>query len=1033
MNTGCLSIRTAAVALLGSMVWCAGARALEPDHPIITEVFSDPPGIADGPVGRDPANLHQGFIEIYLPPASALNTTLLPFKDSMQLTFYEIEGDSSSSGISLVNYRFDLPAFDLDPNNGTTALPRPPSGVVVLGWVDYVGNPPTGFALPETALIRGGLTSPPTEFTFIAINGLQFGGVATHLPITGESLIDMPNEAVSGVIQNGSSAYLLVNRNLPGYAELCDDQHALDCVLGADPQLRHPSPVLPGGNILAPSAFLDGVASNDDPLFRIDRQPYDAPTGDNIDLETVLPLGGAYSLLIPQVPEETKAAPNAGVANGYARVYVDVPKTTENTSVVDDDPIVDASFAYRHVRNNGPFFPDPGNAQSTTSPPRMSVAADAELVLDVLTDTVAFPGLLSANVGGNFGIDMNLTSLGPSSNAAVATFGPGSGAVNVAGQAFGFPAVAVTPGPSAFDGATATATVSVAATNTFPPPDPTVDPTPQFRTVTAHIVNPTTGLDAGGLPFQATVFAAVQAIPASADANELLTTDLGVFLTAHLGGLAQDSMGNGPVLIDPTFDLTDGGCIHAGCNCDVFGNNCNPPQLITDYPDVPENFLNLPGPDGLMGTPDDLLALVSNAAEQTVHGTYTDNISVTDAGTCAGNGLVCSVLAQNCTDFTPCEATFNGVRAVRLMTPGTGTVTFGGTFSPSELIHFGDSVGRIDNARSGLGNATTTRTFEMVIVDTNVRQASTPALPDIESGATDDFGIIVEVRDVEPGPNPPVRTGDFVFLSLSGGLEGADIDGLFVPPGNNVANLIFLDLDNLHDVLGVVSLESVILVDAGGNAGQADIIEVFSLNPASAPPSITQWRSCGDHGAAVGEACLPIPDDGSFAEPRLSANRVVVSFTSSINPATAVAANVTVVGNDAANTPVDLASVSIGAAAGPGNQEIVITFAPALPDVARYRISLANITGASGLALAGDADRIFSVVRGDANQSRHVTNADLGFARFFRDLPANPIDAAQEPQVRADVNGSGAVTNADLGAARFFRDAGSDARAIVDP
>ncbi len=1024
-------MRTVAVALIGSTVWCVGADALEPDHPIVTEVYGDPPGLTDGPVGRDPTNLHQGFIEIYLPPASALSTALMPFKDSMQLTFYEVEGDSSSSGLSLVNYRFDLPAFDLDPSNGTTALPRPPSGVLVLGWVDYIGNPPTGFVLPETALIQGGLTSPPTDFTFIAINGLQFGGVATHVPIAGESLIDMPSEAISGVIQNGSSAYLLVSRNLPGYAELCDDQHALDCVLGADPQLRHPSPVLPGGNILAPSAFLDGFASNDDSLFRIDRQPYDAPTGDDIDLETVLPLGGAYSLLIPQIPEETKAAPNAGVANGYARVYVDVPKTTENASGVDDDPIIDASVAYRHVRNNGPFFPDPGGAPASSSPPRMSVAADVELVADVLAETVGFPGLLSANVGGNFGIDMTVTSSSPSSNGAVATFVPGPAAINVAGQAFGFPSVQVTPGPAAVDGDTATTTVSVVAANTFPPPDPPVDPTPQIRTLTARIVNPTTGLDANGFPFQTTVFAAVQSIPNTADANEFLNTDLGAFVSANLGGLAQDTKSNGPILIDPSLDLTEGDCIHAGCNCDAFGNNCNPPQLITDFPDLPANFLNLPGPDGLLGTPDDLLRLVQNAAEQTVHDTYAENINDTDIGTCEGNGLLCSVLAQNCADFTACQPTFSGVRGILFMTPDT--VTFGGTFSPSELVHFGDSVGRIDNARSGFANATTTRTFEIVIVDTNTRQASTPALPDIESGATDDFGIVIQVRDVEPGPGAPVNAGELVFLSLSGGLEGTDIDGLFVPPANNVANLIFLDLDNLHDVLGIISIESLILVDGGGNAGQADIIEVFSLNPVAVPPVVTEWRACSDHGLTVGEACLSIPDDGSFAEPRLAANRVVVSFNRPIDPATATAANVFVVGNDVANLPVNLAGVSINAAAAPGNQEMVITFTPALPDVARYRISLANITGDTGLALAGDADRIFTVVGGDANQSRHVTNADLGFARFFRDLPANPIDPAQEPHVRADVNGSGAVTNADLGAIRFFRDAGSDARAIVDP
>ena len=150
-----------------------------PNHPIITEVYTDPPGATDGPVGRPPSNEHQSFIEIYLPPASALSAALAPSADAMNLTFYEVEGDTTSSGIELVNYRFDLPTFDLDPSNGTTsgAIARPSSGMVVLGWVDYVGAPPTGLAgSPSTriGLVNGGITSQPSGYTFIAINGNSF-------------------------------------------------------------------------------------------------------------------------------------------------------------------------------------------------------------------------------------------------------------------------------------------------------------------------------------------------------------------------------------------------------------------------------------------------------------------------------------------------------------------------------------------------------------------------------------------------------------------------------------------------------------------------------------------------------------------------------------------------------------------------------------------------------------------------------------------------------------------------------------------
>lgn len=110
------------------------------------------------------------------------------------------------------------------------------------------------------------------------------------------------------------------------------------------------------------------------------------------------------------------------------------------------------------------------------------------------------------------------------------------------------------------------------------------------------------------------------------------------------------------------------------------------------------------------------------------------------------------------------------------------------------------------------------------LVDTNVR-----FLGRIETGATDDFGIIVEARDVEA--DSPILPGEFIFLSFSGGLQGEDIDTLQVPPAQDViANLIYLDLDNLHDVLGVRSIELAYLVDAGAG-GEVDIIEVFSLNP----------------------------------------------------------------------------------------------------------------------------------------------------------------------------------------------------------
>ncbi|MFQ5489856.1 MAG: hypothetical protein ACE5GE_03960, partial [Phycisphaerae bacterium] len=160
------------------------------------------------------------------------------------------------------------------------------------------------------------------------------------------------------------------------------------------------------------------------------------------------------------------------------------------------------------------------------------------------------------------------------------------------------------------------------------------------------------------------------------------------------------------------------------------------------------------------------------------------------------------------------------VKAIRLNIPDTQV--FGGTYSPSGQVHFADSLGDVGQPRSGLTRATTTRTFEVALIDTAVRLDGS-----LETGGTDDFGIIVEVKGTEPGA--PVVTGEYVFLSFSGGLQGADIDSLDVPPGGLLGTITLLDLDNLHDFLGIKSIESVYIVNA--NSGEPDFIEAFSLNP----------------------------------------------------------------------------------------------------------------------------------------------------------------------------------------------------------
>jgi hypothetical protein len=142
--------------------------------------------------------------------------------------------------------------------------------------------------------------------------------------------------------------------------------------------------------------------------------------------------------------------------------------------------------------------------------------------------------MLCANVGGVFGINITATA-GASGDPAVATFGPGDAAGNVQGQPFGLPTIAVSANAGAVSGATAASTVNVQATNTVGGQPAVVSPS-QSVLATVTVLNPTTGLDAIGQPFQTTVFVAVQPVLAQAGvANEVAATSFGQWAGARLG------------------------------------------------------------------------------------------------------------------------------------------------------------------------------------------------------------------------------------------------------------------------------------------------------------------------------------------------------------------------------------------------------------------------------------------------------------------------------------------------------------------
>ncbi|MCG8404708.1 MAG: hypothetical protein MI923_05870 [Phycisphaerales bacterium] len=731
-----------------------------PDRPIITEILNNPTG-TDGPTGRNPGNLHQEFIEIFLPSTTELSSTLN--KDALRLAFYEIEGDSGNSQRGLVNQRFDLPTFDLDAGNGITpgAIARPATGIVILGWVDYAGDPPTDLAgtpSTRTGLVNGGILTSPSGTLFVALNGAQFSGT-TNFPVpSAESLVDVPNEHATGVFSNGSNVYLLVDRDNPGYSQLEDRLH---------PELGPADAALASGLILMTSALLDGIAGNDDSAFDQTAQPYATPTGFDIDLEDILPAGGAFSNLVAQLAE--------GSGGGYARRFVDELRTTEDGTPGNENPATDAQNHYRPVFRSGPFFPTPGAVVFATSPPELGVALSSRHDFEVIANTTGHAGLICANIGGSFAIDITAMP-GLSSDPAVASFATAVGATGVPGQTEAFPQIAVSVVPTAADGTIVTAPVTFSAINSVGGNPAVVNPI-QGSTAQVTVLNPTFATDSGGSPIETTVFAAIQGFGADRGiANEFLPSDLGAHAAANLGFSVRESVGNMSVLLDPAVDLEDIVVVD---------------PLRLSFPLDELSFINA------AGTTDDLVNTLKNSAKFAASSTYAASINGSETG----------------------------VRAIEIALPETRTK--GGTFSPSEFLFFIDSTGDISTSvRSGLSNATTARTFELALIDTNTTNTG------IESGNADDFGLIVEVGRVSDGA--VVQPGEFVFLSYTGSLEGEDIDSVDVP-GIHATVAVLLDLDNLEDVLGCETITRLFLIDGSGN-GTLNVMDVLSLNPTCGCP-----------------------------------------------------------------------------------------------------------------------------------------------------------------------------------------------------
>jgi hypothetical protein len=205
-------------------------------------------------------------------------------------------------------------------------------------------------------------------------------------------------------------------------------------------------------------------------------------------------------------------------------------------------------------------------------------------------------------------------------------------------------------------------------------------------------------------------------------------------------------------------------------------------------------------------------------------------------------------------------------------------------------------------------------------------------------------------------------------------------------------------------------------------------------------PDATVWESIVDHApnlpppSTVGLTIPPdatpgVNNDSIFSEPRTSVSKLLITFSGDINAATASPANVILAGRDSAGNPLNLAGTVIGASATASNK-MEITFTPALPDFAKYRVAIDGVQAACGVAeVTSGVERIFTALRGDASNDRRVTATDVSGVRNL--VGTNPINPGNGTHVRSDANDDGRITSTDVAGVRGL--VGRDARTIVDP
>jgi len=232
-----------------------------------------------------------------------------------------------------------------------------------------------------------------------------------------------------------------------------------------------------------------------------------------------------------------------------------------------------------------------------------------------------------------------------------------------------------------------------------------------------------------------------------------------------------------------------------------------------------------------------------------------------------------------------------------------------------------------------------------------------------------------------------VMSGEFVFLSFTGGLEGADVDTLDTPGGPNATAVILLDLDALHDVMGVVTVTRLFIIDGSGS-GEINTIEIFSLNAGGAPPApLPGAVSVASVNAHTGVGDVPIDVDPAAS---VGTNSGAVTTESRIEGVTRVEigfadplhASVGALGAGAVTITPD-PGVAVATSLVNGDQTLVLDFTPALPDTQTYTVALTEAVIAAGASTPGDRDFELRALTGnvvsESGAGPQVVNAiDIG-------------------------------------------------------